>query len=525
MLDDAVAAFLDAVGEREFDEPLLALIRSRGYSDVHLTHGAREFGKDVVAKLDGEQWVWQSKAGDINQAEWRKIVDQLGELRLTNLGHGALDTSLPRRAVLVTTGRLTGNAPDLFRDYNDRARRRDEPLLELWDKDTLLGDLSGNRDAVLRGSSDGHLIAALGSIEERRTTMRSLETFSQRWMTWDESRLTGLGVVEAAILCDRLEHADRLDLACHLGLCLIRGARSAVAGETSPAVEAATRLFEVYGRRLWAECDNRLLGRRALTGFSGVSGWVTYPARCTRLAELLGLLALRMRSSGDPEWVAVADWLADFVAAQPGAARPIGDEYAVALVPTALTLALRGNGAVERYLTDVTVWLCDAYEKHCFGLAHVDADATEVIDQLLGPPFEHVEISKRRDSRVAAVVLDLCAALGLTTLYEDVRNDLEAVRLAPSVLRLAPGPSMWSRTGTDNRVDPNVPYSESCEPGAAAAPHHVDPVGEDLCESGDAWDLLAVSSALRDRHFYRALPAVAGSQAVNLRGTEEPSGD
>jgi hypothetical protein len=507
LLDDAVAAYLDAVGEREFDEPLLALIRSRGYTDVHLTHGAREFGKDVVAKLSDEQWVWQSKVGDINHTEWRKIVEQLGELRLTNLGHGALDTSLPRRAVLVTTGRLTGNAPDLFRDYNERARQRSEPTLELWDRDTLLGDLSGNNDAILRGSSDGQLIAALGSIEEERTTMRSLETFSQRWMTWDEPRLTGLGVIEAALLCDRLHHADRLDLACHLALCLVRGTRSAVAGGKSPAVGAATRLFEVYARRLWAECDDRLLDRRALTGFSGVAGWVTYPARCARLAELLGLLALRMRASGDTEWVAVADWTAAFVAAQPGTSRPIGDEYAVGLIPTALALALRRRDAAERFLADVTVWLCDVHEKHWFGVAHVDADAREVVDQLLGAPFQHVELQKRRDSRIAAVVLDLCAALGMTGLYTDAFNDLAAVRVSPSVLRLAPGPSMWSRTGNDNRIDPNVSYAEVLGPETAGARHHDDVAGKEICEAGDAWDLLAVSSALRDRHFYRALSA------------------
>lgn len=34
MLDDAVAAFLDSVTERGLDEPLLALLRSLGYTHV-----------------------------------------------------------------------------------------------------------------------------------------------------------------------------------------------------------------------------------------------------------------------------------------------------------------------------------------------------------------------------------------------------------------------------------------------------------------------------------------------------------
>jgi len=50
LLDDAVAAFLDAIGEREFDEPFMALLRAEGYTDVRLVHGETEFGKDVIAK-------------------------------------------------------------------------------------------------------------------------------------------------------------------------------------------------------------------------------------------------------------------------------------------------------------------------------------------------------------------------------------------------------------------------------------------------------------------------------------------
>jgi len=71
LLDDAVAAYLDSVSERAFDEPLVALLRVLGYSNVHLVHGQREFGKDVIGQLAGEQWAFQSKAGDIGQAAGR----------------------------------------------------------------------------------------------------------------------------------------------------------------------------------------------------------------------------------------------------------------------------------------------------------------------------------------------------------------------------------------------------------------------------------------------------------------------
>jgi hypothetical protein len=215
LLDDAVGAFLDTVSERAFDEPLLGLLRAEGYTNVVLSHGTREFGKDAFARKGGEQWAFQSKAGDISHGDWRDLVGQLDELRLVNLGHGSFDTNLPRRPVLVTTGRLVGNAPDLYRDYNERAREREQPELGLWDRDDLLGRLSGNPDSLLRGAVDGPLLSMLGEIERGAATMDSLEVFSRRWEEYKGPRLSGIGLVEASLICEGLARSERLDLACH----------------------------------------------------------------------------------------------------------------------------------------------------------------------------------------------------------------------------------------------------------------------------------------------------------------------
>ena len=116
MLSDAVDAFLESVSERAFDEPLLAILRAQGFERVHLV-GQREFGKDAIGQRDQTQWAWQSKAGDIGQGEWRALTGQLDELRLTNLGHGAFDTGIPRRIpepAPVTTGRRRAMLPISF---------------------------------------------------------------------------------------------------------------------------------------------------------------------------------------------------------------------------------------------------------------------------------------------------------------------------------------------------------------------------------------------------------------------------
>lgn len=517
MLDDAVAAFLDAVGERQFDEPLLALLRAQGFTDVHLLHGAREFGKDVIARRDGLQWAWQAKAGDIGQSEWRALTGQLDELRTVNLGHGAFDVHMPRRPVLVTTGRLVGNAPELYRDYNDRARSRGEPELTLWTRDDLVGSLSGNPDAILRGSLDGQLLAQIGAVDSDDATMAGLEVFSRRWMTWEPERVAGLGVIEAALVCERLRAAERLDLACHLALCLVRGAWAARAGssEATIAGEAAAGLFENYARVLADECDERLLRPEALVAYSGSSSWVTYPLRCVRIGELVALLALRVERVDADRARELRRWLVSFAEIQPGLARPLSDRYAVSMVPVALALAREAPDVARELIHRCAVWLADAYDD-ALGLAGVDAAPAEEIERVIGASFEAVDQERRRGSLLATVLLDVCAVLGFDELYADIHNDVRAVQAYPQVMRLASGPDEYSRTGGGNRLDPNVDFTEQPAGTDLVAPHHGDPAGAQLAAEGRWWDLLAISSALRDRHFVAGISAAAA-------GSSEPT--
>ena len=125
-LRDVVAVFLDTASEREFDAPLLALLSARDFTDVHFLHGGFEFGKDCIAKGlkspgkdvgSGEPSSWilhqfgiQSKAGDMGLPAWRDVRAQLDEARLDDLAHPSFDTTLPRAAILVLTGRLRGSA-------------------------------------------------------------------------------------------------------------------------------------------------------------------------------------------------------------------------------------------------------------------------------------------------------------------------------------------------------------------------------------------------------------------------------
>lgn len=454
MLDDAVAAFLDAVGEREFDEPLMALLRAEDYTDVRLVHGETEFGKDVIAKKDGEQWVLQSKAGNMNLTQFKPVREQLYDLRMSDLSAPGFDKSLPRRAVLVQTGRLTGKAPLAAQEYEQQCIDRGETPIEFWNKDTLLGKLSASPDAVLRGSLDGQLLGLLGAIDVNEADMDAIETFSRRWTSWEPSRFAGLGVTEAALLCERLAGAGRLDLACHVALCAVRGAWAGGAADLDDTVtrvgaDAAGRLFETYARQVWSQCDDGLLEDLALARYSGFAAWVTYPIRCLRIAELVALLGLRARTYAPDLAAEITGWLAKFVQQQPGVARPIGDRYAVSLIPIAVLLLTAHRETVETLLRRTTIWVCDRYERDELGLASIDAPAFEEVCRVLAGPFD-VGLARRQESQVASVLLDVSATLDLRDVYADVRNDTLAVELYPSVLLLGDGPDQLSREAHGN---------------------------------------------------------------------------
>ena len=516
MLDDAVAAFLDAVTERDFDEPFMALLRAEGYTDVRLVHGQVEAGKDVIAKKAGEQWVFQSKAGNLNHTEFRKVREQLYDLRMSDIGAPGFDKDSPRRAVLVQTGRMTGQAPMHAQEYERQCVERGENPIEFWNKDSLLARLSGNPDAVLRASMDGQLLGLIGAIDARQVDMDAIETFSRRWTSWEPSRFVGLGIIEAALACERLKATERLDLACHVALCAVRSAWAAGAADpnhdlTLAGASAAGRLFETYARQIWAECDERLLREFGLAAYSGFAAWVTYRVRCVRIAELVSLLALRLRADEPDLATEMTDWLVQFVDAQPGLAHPISDRYGVSLVPLSALLASSHRETVKRLLRDVTVWVCDRYDNDELGLAAVDAPVFEEVCRVVAGPFD-VGLTPRHQCQVANVLLDVCAALDLYDVYADVRNDTLAVRLYPSVLLVAEGPDQLLRDGRDNRWDFNPDYADEIDGTSPAAPHLDDSSGPALLVPSDRWwDALAVSAALRDRHFPSAIRAAAAA--------------
>ena len=508
MLENAIVTWLESLSERGLDQPLLALLRAQGFHDVHLVHGASEFGRDFIAKRSDNgtlrQYALQSKSGDLGVRGWREVRLQIDSIRTGGLSHPSFDAQLPRVAVLVTTGRLVGDARLEAQAYALQYAR--EMTFETWDVDRLVELIVSRPEAALAGREVGALMQTLGGADARELDARAVERFARRWIPDDGELVQGADVIEAAVLCGRLATTDRLDLACLAALGLLRAAAvgiwAADRTDTDAAVglHAATALFVDHAENLWARCDEELLrpvpfvNRHAEFGF-----FATYSVRCARTVELLSLLALWQDGADGHDPTPLREWLSRFVAGQPGTAHPLSDLYGVSLLAPAVLLA-EDRALVETWLRATVVWLADRYEEPLLGLGGVDAAPEEEVGYLLSA-LEHIDLPRRRDSYLATVLLDLLCALELRDLYSDTRHELDAVDARPLLLHLPDSPAALKRDGAGIEQEIGPPYADAMpEDDWAAAPHQREAQATWLERAGYGWVALACASVLRDRH-------------------------
>jgi hypothetical protein len=155
-------------------------------------------------------------------------------------------------------------------------------------------------------------------------------------------------------------------------------------------------------------------------------------------------------------------------------------------------------------LENVIRWIGDYYAQGNLGLAGPRSTTHEEVAYLLGNPFEHVAVPRRRASYAATVVLDLAAILETKDVFELAVNDFLAVHAMPTVVEVSDTCNQYVSNGEDIRCEPNMQYTETWVPVEEwkVAPHHKrGPAAYYLQRIGRPWDHLAVSAVLRDRHF------------------------
>lgn len=511
-LDDVLGAYLDTVSEREFDAAFLALLKAIGYTNVHLIHGVFEFGKDFVAQRDGIQFGFQSKAGDINLGAWRSIRPQIEEILWNDIAHPDFDQDADRRAVLVTTGRLVGGAAADAQQYNEKLRKRmsspPEASFEVWDRELLMSLIQLSPAISLNGWTEGALLELLGLLADssrRQLTARVVERATRAWIGSDLNRTT----LATALVGNRLLGTGRPDLAMTAAASLMRaGAIQLHDGDHRDAWTALTagrELYNAYGTALIEDLASVIDDPTELVhvGNEILSG-VMYPVRCSLVLQTLGLLGLLRHEEGDDD--AASDFvgrLERFVTTQPGAAHPISDVWAASLIPAAILLRRGGSNALVPWLERVVVWICDHHFK-APGLANVYAEPSDEVRYLIGEAFEHVDVPRRRSSYLATIVLDLASTLELPELFRDAFNDFTAVDLAFPVIEPDDQPGQYLFEGSALASEPNATFDEHHDfttSWQSAVHHRRAPASYLLQRVGRSWDLLAIATALRDRHF------------------------
>lgn len=393
MIDAVVANFIDSVGEREFDAAFMALLRSRGFYDIHFTHGNYEFGKDFIAKLREQdverQYVFQSKAGGFNLEKWATAAPQIELLRHSELAHPNFDPALPRQAVFVMTGRLTGGAITAAQDFCRQCERTDVPLTT-WDRERLIEYMVPAVSSGMADRVEAPLLATVAAATNREISDAQIERFSQRWCLNDESSPC---VLETAIVATALQRTGRLDLAAFAGLTLVRAACWHVQGRTpvdedwSEAASLGRRIFAMYANLLFAKLgpDGGPSPPTMIGAHRDAASLVTHAVRCLRIIETLGLLGLLGPDEGSehsPQDVAV--WLSKFIRRQTAAASVISDKWAVAIVPAVLLLAKHGRlDQATDFLREVFVWIAQRYGDG-IGLASATATPDVEVRQVIG---------------------------------------------------------------------------------------------------------------------------------------------
>lgn len=511
MLHVVVENFLNSLSEREFDAPLLAILASQGFYDIHFIHGGFEFGKDVIAKKrdpkTGEvrQYAIQSKAGDITLAAWRDVRPQIEECEYNTRSHPSFDATLPRVAVLVSTGRLKGGAAVDAQEFRGQCKSRDLADFEVWDHRTILDWLCQDPSLGLTPSNvRDELIAIASKIRSGFITEPALERFTRSWLEADgSSENQRRASIETSILCNLLRGVQRLDLAAYMSLHLLRAGWALASdqdGQRPPESESAVRLFSYYAGEILDQVEDLLQDPiKFAAAIVTPNAIATYPAACCRLGELFGLLALVTTDNELGNRAAAA--VATLCTTHPGCARPSADLFAESLVPMAVTLARVSRELVAAYLRSVSIWLLDRHDPNHdgMGLGSLDEDEETAVERLLGGALECTQLEQRKSSYIATVVLDLLIALNLDEMYEAARENLVALQVTPMITAADESKAAWRRGGVGIFPHPSIKYSSWSE---ARPAHHI------RLAPLPPTDTLLLSAVCRSRHYPSAISSL-----------------
>jgi hypothetical protein len=525
MLRNVLEDYLSSIREREFDYPLSALLQAMGFYDIHFTHGGVEFGKDFIGKKvdDGTEYQYaiQSKKGNINQGLWRdEIKGQLEEAIEIDLSHPQFNTSSPRKVILVTTGRLSGNARLATQEFKKKFEK-DKNVQELifWEQEQLIQfseeyGLSGIYQNTAKGLSGlGQFYLTYSKAIDGTLSDREIEEFSRLWLDNELSYRKKIfrAAIEAEIIAVMLTERQRTYEALITQLALSRILMKVTYETDDPFV--VTILKELMEETIlpvcreffnqfkadWEETGKKLI---QLCFQNCYFPMLDYLVWCARVLEVTSLYAFLTKEPAERD--EAITFLVEFIEAEEGCGHIPADRYAVTVVWP--TLALLRAGRTDKAIAFVQrtlVWLCDRVEKGA-GLAHWDADEYQETVTLLGYPFDFIKLEEHGSYYLATVVTDLAAFIGDKKFYEDVSYDLAAVEVAFTYWQFPDTEAIFTIDTEECTTYSNIPVSSSIEKfeDYEYAEHIKPEAGSfQIAQKAGINSLILLSVFLKDRYF------------------------
>jgi hypothetical protein len=453
MLRNVLEDYLNSIIERDFDYPIMSLLQAMGFYDIHFTHGGVEFGKDFIAKKveNGTefQYAIQSKKGNINQGLWRnEIRGQIEEAIFSDLSHPQFNTHLPRKAVLVTTGRLTGNARIASQEFKIKLESENKiHELIFWEKEQIiqfsarfgLTGIHQNTAKGLEGFAQFYLVyskAIQGNLSDRE-----IEEFSRLWLDegLDYKKRILRASIETEIIVSKLLENGFLYEAIIVYLSLARTVlqvtyenddefiktiyEEIVNEKILPLCKTFVELF----RKEWDTAEKSLLNLCFKENSLPMLQYIVWCARVLEICSLYYFLAKDTDSKNE-----IVEFLIEFIGKEEGCGHIPSDRYAVCMVWVTLVLIQANKvGDAINLVKKCVIWMCDRVENG-FGLAHYEAGEYEETVTLLGYPFDFIKVEKNSSLFLATVLSDLVAFIGDNQFYEDVFNDIQACEIVYS---------------------------------------------------------------------------------------------
>ena len=487
MLANVVAAYLDTMSEREFDAPFMALLRAIGYYDIHSLHGSFEFGKDFIAKKqasDGpHQYVFQSKAGDINQTDWRQTRLQLDSAYRGPLAHPNLDPNAPRHCCLVFTGDFVGGAAPEAQAYEAEVQRNGAAF-EVWTKTRLVELITGigpTAAELIDLTRIGKFLQLLGGIHENTTSHAELFAYYETQLRTPPKSECALWstIMEWGIIAHQFQIQNR-DYEAYICTCYVsnfcwfhiylQDEQHFPPTILESAAQACGVMTNSYGRMAVAKLHESLSEDPTWTSQWHPADTVALPSRCHQALELLSFEGIKCildgnNSGADRLHALVANLLDNC----PAAYHPISEHFAASIWTTgAFLLFSHDNERCRRLIHDTAVWLVDRHMDG-FGLACPWEGERRDVDQLLGVPFNFVELRHQHDSYIATALLELASLGGFVELYNDTLNDILLAQIRLPFLQIVDSPGQFLPSAPDAMMFANVEYPEPW-PGNATWP-------------------------------------------------------